>query len=147
MKKMMIALAMMFTIGTTYAFTGEEAVSKQTLASFNKEFAGATDAVWTSGADYYKVSFSLRDQKLFAFYNMEGEFIAVTRYISSVQLPLSLQSGLKKSYSDFWISDLFEVANQEGTAYYITLENADGRMILKSSNGQDWSVFQKGKKA
>jgi len=89
----------------------------------------------------------MNEQTLFAFYSMTGEFMAVTRYISSFQLPLNLQSNLKKSYSNYWITDLFEMANHDGTAYYVTLETADSKIVLKSIDGSDWSVFQKSKKA
>jgi len=147
MKKIMMMLGMVFTLSTAFAFTGEEAVNKQALKAFQTEFAGATDATWTVGNNYYKVDFTMNEQKLFAFYNTEGEFIAVTRYISSTQLPLNLQSSLKKSYCRYWISDLFEMATNDGTGYYVTLENADTKIILKSTNGNEWSVFQKSKKA
>jgi len=147
MKKIMMMLGMVFTLSTAFAFTGEEAVNKQALNAFKTEFAGATDATWTVGSDYYKVDFTMNDQKLFAFYNAEGGFMAVTRYISSNQLPLNLQSSLKKSYSHYWISDLFEMATNDETGYYVTIENADTKIVLKSTNGSDWSVFQKSKKA
>src|SRR5262245_45436070 len=146
MKKIMMALALVLTVGTSFAFTGEEAVNKQALNAFKKEFAGATDAAWTVGTNYYKVTFSMSDQKLFAYYNTQGEFLAVTRNISSLQLPLNLQTSLKKSYCNCWISDLFEVDNNDGTNYYVTLENADTKIVLKSANGNDWSIYQKSKK-
>jgi hypothetical protein len=147
MKKIMMTLALALTLTTMYAFTGEEAVSKQALNAFKTEFAGATNAAWTVGNDYYKVSFTMNEQTLFAFYSMTGESLAVTRYISSFQLPLNLQSSLKKSYNNYWITDLFEMANEDGTAYYVTLETADSKIVLKSTGGSDWSVFQKSKKA
>jgi len=147
MKKIMMMLALVLTISTTFAFTGEEAVSKRALNSFKSEFAGATDAAWTTGSNYYKVAFTMSEQKLFAFYNTDGEFVAVTRYISSFQLPLKLQGSLKKSYGNYWISDLFEMAASDETGYYVTLENADTRIVLKSIDGNDWSVYQKSKKA
>jgi hypothetical protein len=147
MKKIMMTLALALTLSSMYAFTGEEAVNKQALKAFTTEFAGATDAAWTVGNDYYKVAFTMSDQKLFAYYSMNGEFMAVTRFISSFQLPLNLQSSLKKSYNSYWITDLFEVANHDGTAYYVTLETADSKIVLKSTDGSDWSVFQKSKKA
>lgn len=147
MKKIMMMLAMVVTLSTTYAFTGEEAINKQALNAFKTEFAGATDAAWSVGTSYYKVTFTLNDQKLFAFYNTEGEFMAVSRYISSLQLPLNLQSNLKKFYNNYWVTDLFELANSNGTAYYVTLENADSKIVLRSADGSDWSVYQKSKKA
>ncbi|HET9825885.1 MAG TPA: hypothetical protein VFP87_11155 [Chitinophagaceae bacterium] len=146
MKKIMMILALILTLTTSWAFTGEEAINKQALNAFKTEFAGASDAAWTVGTNYYKVAFTLNDQKLFAFYNSEGEFMAVTRYISSLQLPLNLQANLKKASGNYWISDLFEFANSDGTAYYVTLENADTKIVLRSVGGGDWSVYQKSKK-
>ena len=55
------------------------------------------------------------------FTAQKAELMGLTRYISSLDLPISLQAGLKKDYSNYWISDLFEVSNSEGTGYYITL--------------------------
>jgi hypothetical protein len=147
MKKIMMTLALALTLSTMYAFTGEEAVNKQALNAFKTEFATATDAAWTVGNDYYKVTFTMNEQKLFAYYSMNGEFMAATRFISSFNLPINLQSSLKKSYSNYWISDLFEMANHDGTAYYVTLETADSKIVLRSTDGSDWSVFQKSKKA
>ena len=147
MKKIMMTLALALTLSTMYAFTGEEAINKQALNAFKTEFASATDAAWTVGSDYYKVTFTMNDQKLFAYYSMNGEFMAVTRFISSFQLPLNLQSSLKRSNTNYWITDLFEMANHDGTSYYVTLETADSKIVLKSTDGSDWSVFQKSKKA
>ncbi|HEV8284028.1 MAG TPA: hypothetical protein VGQ09_06945 [Chitinophagaceae bacterium] len=147
MKKIMMMLAMVFTLSTTFAFTGEEAVNKQALKAFKTDFAGATDAAWIVTNDYYRVAFTMNEQKLFAFYDGNGEFMAVTRYISSFQLPLNLQGSLKKSYSNYWISDLFEIASKDEVSYYVTLENADTKIVLKSTDGSDWSVFKKSRKA
>jgi hypothetical protein len=147
MKKIMMILALVLTVSTGFAFTGEEAVNKQALEAFKSEFVGATDVNWTAGSNYYKAAFTLNDQKLFAFYNSQGEFIAVTRYISSFQLPLNLQTDMKKSYSNFWVSDLFEMATNDDTSYYLTMENADTKIVLKSTDGKEWSLYHKDKKA
>jgi hypothetical protein len=147
MKKIMMMLAMVVTLTTTYAFTGEEAINKQALKAFKTEFASATDAAWTVGKDYYKVTFTMNQQKLFAYYSTTGEFMAVTRFISSFNLPINLQSSLKKSYSNYWISDLFEMAHPDGTAYYVTLETADSKIVFKSTDGNKWTLYQKTQKA
>ena len=147
MKKIMTMLVMVFTLSTTYAFTGEEAINKQALSSFKSEFAYATDAKWTLGNNYFKVSFTMNQQQLFAFYDLKGEFMAVTRYISTFQLPINLQTELKKDYSEFWVSDLFEMADKTGTSYFITVENADTKIVLQSNDGIDWTTFKKSRKA
>jgi hypothetical protein len=43
------------------------------------------------------------------------------------------------------VSDLFEVSKNGGINYYITLENADAKIIL-NSYGTTWDVYQKIKK-
>jgi hypothetical protein len=58
-------------------------------------------------------------------------------------LPHYLQKRLKRSLSNYWISDLFEITNHDETSYYVTLENADSKIVLKSENGSDWMVFQR----
>jgi hypothetical protein len=73
--------------------------------------------------------------------------LGVTRYISSGNLPINLQTSLKKSYDNYWISDLFEVAKYDNTSYYITLENADTKLVLKSNGGSNWSVYDKIRKS
>jgi len=138
---------MVLTVSTSFAFTGERTVNNRATTAFKTEFAGATNAVWTAVSDYYKVDFTMGNQQLVAFYNAAGDFIAVTRYISSFNLPLFLQKSLKKSYGNYWITDLFEMANQEGTSYYVTLETADKKIVLKSVDGASWLVYQKIQKA
>jgi len=146
MKKIIITLAMVLSLSASFAFTGERAVNNRALSAFRTEFAGATNVDWTVGNDYYKVTFNMGEQKLFAFYSGSGEFMAVTRYISSFNLPINLHKSLKKTYSNYWISDLFEIANGDGTSYYVTLETADTKIVLKSTDGH-WSVYQKVQKA
>jgi hypothetical protein len=147
MKKITMMLAMVLTLSTTYAFAGEEPINKKALNAFGTEFAGATEVTWAVSNDYYKVTFTLNDQKLFAFYKSDGQFMAVTRNISSFQLPLNLQSSLKKLSTNYWITDLFELSDASGTGYYVTLESADTKITLRSINGSDWGVYQKNKKS
>ena len=143
MKKIIVALAMTLAASTSFAFTGgEETINKKAISAFKTEFVGATDATWTARSDYYTVVFIMNGQELVAHYTTSGELMYVTRNISSVNLPLSLQKSMKKSYDNYWITDLFEVANPAGTSYYVTLETAEAKIILKSLNGADWSVCQ-----
>lgn len=134
-------------ISTTSAFAGEENVTTKVLNAFKAEFNTAKEVEWTVGSNYYKAAFVYNEKHVFAFYNKEGELLGLTRYLSSDDLPLNLQNNLKKSYSKYWISDLFEVAKSDGTAYYITLEDADTKLILKASAESDWSAYQKTRKA
>ena len=141
MKKIIIMLAV--AISSLTAFAGEENVSSTVLNSFNKQFAGAKEVQWTSTNDYYKAAFVYNGQNVNAFYQLDGGLIAMTRNISSLELPISLQTNLKNNYSKYWISDLFEVSNNEGTSYYITIENAETKIILKSNDTGKWHNYKK----
>ena len=145
MKKMIVAFGL--TLCMSFAFAGEENVSPKVLNAFNSDFTTAKEVEWTTSDNYYKATFTFNGNHVFAFYNADGELMGLTRYISSLDLPVNLQKELKKDYSNFWISDLFEVAKSDGTSYYITLENAEKKIILKSVGGRGWTTFKKVSKA
>ena len=107
-----------------------------------------TIAAWVIAENYYRVQFILNEQTLTAFYREDGKLLAVTRNIRSLQLPIILQTELKKKYSNYWITELFEKSNDEGAEYYITIEDADNKTILKSFAGSSsWVVYQKSRKS
>src|SRR5205823_11761245 len=105
MKKITIIVALVLTVSTSFAFTGPETVNSQTLTTFNSEFVGVTDASWTISKDFYKVTFTMNEQVLSAYYNKAGEFMAITHNISSVQLSSNLKKSLKKMMSNSWITE------------------------------------------
>lgn len=144
MKKMILTLAI--ALGTLSAFAGEEKVAPKVLDAFKSEFSSAKEVAWTVSDNYYKAAFTYNNKHVFAFYNEEGELLALTRYMSSNDLPMALHNALKKNYSEYWISDLFEVAKEDGTTYFVTLEDADTKIVLKATDGT-WSVHQKTRKA
>jgi|SRR5215211_4329615 len=146
MKRILVTLTLLLSLVSFNSFANEEKVNQKVLESFQSSFKNASEVDWTVNDNFYKASFSLNGQYVTAFYNGEAQLVALTRNISSAQLPLSLQTNLKKNHEDFWISDLFEVANEQGTTYYATLENANSRLVLKSS-GAEWTTYQKQRKS
>ncbi len=145
MKKILVVVGLLAVMGVSNAYPSEK-VSPKVLASFKTEFSNATDVQWETGSNYFRALFSLNEQRIFAYYNLEGEMISIARYISSLQLPINLYSSLKNDYSKYWISDLFEVSNNEGLHYYVTLETADLKLTMRSSNGGAWSIYNRTKK-
>lgn len=82
---------------------------------------------------------------MFAYYDHAGEFLATIRNITSSQLPIQLLADLKSDYGQYWISDLFELTADNGTHYYVKVENVDHSIVLKSISSK-WSMFKKEKK-
>ena len=146
MKRLVLTLTIALSLISLSSFATDTKVNPAALKSFNNSFKNATEVNWTVGNDFYKASFTLSGQYVSAYYNAEGKMLALTRNISSTQLPIALQANMKKNYEGFWITDLFEMTNEDGTSYYVTLENADTSVILKSNN-QDWEKFKKQSKS
>lgn len=148
MKKNILVLALLLTLGmsSTFANNSKEGVSDQIINSFKKDFASAQDVQWEKTKDFARVTFKMNDQVMYAYYSQTGNLMAVTRNISSGQLPMNLLADVKRSYGTYWISDLFEISMNNETAYYITLQNADQTVILKSSGASGWNVHTKERK-
>ncbi|MEO7393780.1 MAG: hypothetical protein ABIU11_02495 [Chitinophagaceae bacterium] len=144
MKKMMLTLAI--GICTLSAFAGEEKVSSKVLNAFNTEFTTAQKVEWTLANNFYTAKFTFNEKYVFAYYSTEGDLLAVTHYVTPVELPIALQNSLKKNYAEYWVTDLFEIAKDGTTNYYITIEKADKKIIMQSSAGTVWNVFRKIKK-
>ena len=146
MKKTILSIATMLMMGIG-AFAGNnDGVSQLAVKSFNKDFSNTHNVVYEQKQGYVKVTFTMNDQVLFAYYDNSGELTAVVRNIKSEQLPINLLTDLKKDYTGFWISDLFEIASDDQTSYYITLENADKTIVLKSEGTDGWKVYSKQRK-
>jgi hypothetical protein len=147
MKKVILATAMILTVGLTSAFANtNDNVSEQVNKSFRKDFVTAKEVSWQKEVNYVKATFTMGNQVMFAYYNEGGDLIGVVRNILSDKLPISLMAELKKNYDNRWISDLFEMASEGQSTYFVTLENADETLVLKSNGSNGWSVYKKTKK-
>jgi hypothetical protein len=145
MKKIFFILGFFMIVSVCSAYPSER-VSPKVLASFKTEFLTAENVEWETGTNYFRAAFSMNGQRVFAFYSVGGELISIARYISSLQLPINLFGSLKNDYSKYWISDLFELSNGDGVQYYVTLETAETKVTMQSTNGSAWSTYSKSKK-
>lgn len=146
--KIIIGVFLLITgINSAFAANGKEEVNDRIIKSFQKEFAGAQHVQWESAKEFVKATFTLNEQVVYAYYDQDGRLLGVTRNILSGQLPINLLTDLKKSYTTkYWITDLFEMAANNENVYYVTLENSDYKLVLKSNGTNGWEVFKKEKK-
>jgi len=113
---------------------------------FRVRFEKATEVQWVSAGELQKVRFTLDGQVSTAYYDAEGHLVALTRQIKANELPAALQSSLRTEMGGRWISDLFVVETGTASHYYVTLENADQKMVLQALNGRKWTRFQQAEK-
>ena len=118
-----------------------DAISGEIRTSFVRQFKGAELISTEARQAFTRLTFSMNDVIMSAFYSNEGDLLAVTRNILSTQLPLDLLVSLKSDYSAYWITELFEFNGSDDThCYYVSLESADQRVTLRS-NGDRWEVY------
>ncbi len=148
MKKMIPPAFVLLMAGMTSAFAEKGGGGNElAVKSLKRNFANAKNIQWVQSGDYLKASFSINDQVLFACYNSQGELQSVMRNIVSEQLPIGLLTNLKTGYADHWITDLYEVATNGVSTYFVTVENADEKLVLKSAPGySDWTASAKTEK-
>jgi predicted lipoprotein with Yx(FWY)xxD motif len=148
MKKRIVILmsAFILTITSSYASKNEGIVPESVVSAFSHNFYQARDAKWEKRDNYYKVTFNQAGGTLFAFYSEDNDFMGVANYMYTDRLPPSLISDLKKNYGDYWITDLFKYSTNEGIGYFITVENGDQKIMLRSDGRQKWQSYKKIKK-
>jgi hypothetical protein len=145
--KLLFALttALLLTLGLSTSFaanTGTNARNGGAATSFRKDFKQAELLATDAGKDYTKFTFKLNGAILYAFYNENGELLAVTHNIQATQLPINLLMQIKRDHADCWITDCFELDSNGSTSYYITLEDPETTLTLHS-NGSDWETYVK----
>jgi hypothetical protein len=141
-----IAAVLMMGISVFAANNDDKDINQSVVRSFHSEFTNAKNIKWEQKTGYVKVEFTMNDQVLFAYYDNDGKLTAIVRNIVSDQLPISLLTNLKKEYTGYWISELFELASDDQTTYYVTLENADKKIVLRSNGTDSWDVYSKSRK-
>ena len=147
MKKIILTLVIaVSTLSTLSSYASETKVTAKVLDAFKTEFNSASEVEWTVGDNYYVATFTYNEKYVFAYYNAEGILLGLTHYITTADLPMGLQNSLKKDYNDYWVSDLFEVAKNGRTEYYVTLENAGKKVVLQAT-GNAWEEYKKIRKA
>src|SRR5215831_5248567 len=104
MKRILVTLTVLFSLFSLSSFAGG-GVNSRVLESFKSTFKNATEVDWSVSQNIYKANFALNGQYAVAYFDASGEFIGVTRNISSTQLPIALQANLKSRYDNYWISD------------------------------------------
>ena len=144
MKSLLFAAAL--TLATSFSFANPaNNTNGETKTSFRRDFKNAQLMSTEEHANFTKINFTTNGVIMSAFYSPTGDLMAVTRNIVSSQLPVNLLTNLKKYYSTSWITDLFELSSESQDCYYITLENADSKVTLRST-GDNWELYTTTKK-
>lgn len=141
MKKFIIAAFTVITL-TASAFAADN--NDKTLHLFKAAYPGATNVHYKTTSELVSISFVLDSTRMQAFYNNEGEQIAVSRVIDLQKLPLHAQTTISQKFNGYTTTEVIEMNHStEGTAYYVSLVNNSQKVIVQVTVGGEVSVFKK----
>jgi hypothetical protein len=135
--------AFILSAGLLFANSGKNAIPESVVSAFNRGFSCAKEVQWEGYGSYYKVTFNQHGNTLYVFYSDNGELMGTANNILSDKLPDLLQSAIKTKYQGYWITDLVKYDAGDQTGFIVTVENADEKIVLKTSYNHHWQVYTK----
>jgi len=142
MKKLLVIFTVLSLAITATSYATDKTPSP-VLSSFQNEFKGAKDATWSTVKDLYRVDFTFGNQKVSAFFDLDGNVIASSRDISLLQLPISLEARLKSDFPNYEVTKLFELDDENGAIYYATVKNSKRELSIQSTYSGEWKKSSK----
>lgn len=149
MKKLLISLLMLISVFSYAGTPGSgEKVSARIQAALEKEFKGAQYIVWQSLKDHqlFHAKFIYNNEQVNAFFEEDGNLLAMGRYITPSSLPLAITKSISSKYSEYQLTDAIEYSKSGETSYVISLENEKTRLVVEAYTNGNTYVFKKEKK-
>jgi len=147
-KNFLIALlvAVVFS-GSAFANTGKS-VNALVKQSFQREFAGAQSVSWEviSDKDIFHASFIYNNERLNAYFDVEGTLLATGRYVKQENLPMLVSKGIAGRYKQYNVLEAIEFVTGSETSYIIKIENEKLSMYVQAHNDGSTTLLKKEKK-
>jgi hypothetical protein len=147
-KRTLLSLSLLFTVviasaGMAYDPDPE---NEEVIASFKKEFPGATMITWSEDGELVKANFIFGGYSSEAYFSPEGELLGCVRSIVFSQLPLAVTQSIKRLYADAQVLQVNEITNGNGTRYYLRLETKTRKYKVQMDAGGNLVDVEKQKK-
>lgn len=145
--KIALLLAFFLIAASSFSFAGTtNDLTPALKTSFRRDFKNANLLGTERHDKIVKVTFSMDNTVLWAYYSVSGKLLGVVHNILSSELPEILQKELKDGYAGYWITELFEL-NGDAGSYYVSLENANEVLNLRSTADHGWEIYSRVKKS
>ena len=117
MKKIITTITAVLLFVCTYA---ADKVEKWIEHSFHAEFPGATHAAWSKIEDknFYTVRFILNNEARMAYFDADGNYLAVVKGIREEELPTQVRNEITRLINNSDITTAEEI-NRHGEISYL----------------------------
>ena len=144
MKKLFItaAIATLFSATVFADGTNKKAhtvtVSYTVVNKFAADFPNAKDITWTVNNNFQRADFVLEDVKTSAFYNLQGEFVAITEDVTAKAVPAAAAKEITEQYNGYTVDHVIVLQNNtefnpeaEETAYFADLKKGNKEVLVR----------------
>lgn len=145
MKKLLFAVLIAASIGTSAFAADLNKVNYRVKTAFEAEFAGAQNVSWNVTPDYTRFVFTMDEERIEAFYGSNGEQIGVSRKIDFKNLPGAAVKKIQKSYPDYTVKETIAFDRDGDKTYYVSLAQGNKKRILQVSVFGNVSIYNTGK--
>lgn len=139
MKTIFIAAALAITTISVNAKSNsaDKQVTYQINESLNREFGDAQDIKWSAASNnLLRANFTSEGEKVNAFFNEDGEYVASTIELSKDKLPASLMAAIDKKFGNIVITEAVALQGTNDEAYFVKAKVNGVEKLLKGySNG------------
>ena len=141
MKKIILSAAIVLGLFSAAFAKYPDKVTDRATASFHKDFIKASTLHSEVINNLVRFTFQENNETRYAYYDFQGNLVGVVQHMLTSSLPNDLQKEIKKHYSNYWVTELFQVTTDTGVSYYIQLTNADETVVLNSEDGFGWQRY------
>jgi hypothetical protein len=141
MKKIILSAAIMLALFSAAFAKVPDNIADRASASFHKDFRKASAESSVVINNHVRVTFHQNNETMYAYYDFQGNLIGVVQHILSNSLPEDLRHDISKHYGNYWVTELFQITNEDGVYYFIQLTNADETIVLSSEGSNGWHRY------
>lgn len=144
MKKIFITAAIAALFATNVFADGNNkkahtvTVSYTVVNKFTVDFPGAQDITWNVSNNYQRADFVLEGVQTSAFYNLQGEFVAVTEDVTAKAVPAATLKEINKDYNGYAVDHVIVLQNNtelnpdaEATVYFADLKKGEKELLVR----------------
>ena len=136
MKRIFATLALAVAVVSVSFASDVVKVDRKIQAAFQKEFASAFNPTWEELTDgLYHVSFSQNGEAMDAYYNEQGQQVALARSVSKDNLPLLVGKTIDQKFRGSIVTDIRELVGENETSYLVTARNEKATTIARIYTG------------
>ncbi|MBN9298052.1 MAG: hypothetical protein J0I41_13645 [Filimonas sp.] len=146
MKRYLIAAVLSLVIVSAFANDNSK-IGIFVVNNFKSDFPGAAGVQWTIKNEFAKADFTFDGKKTQAFYTAGGELFATGQNVTLKDIPAKAANKIQKDYADYVVGEVVAYEQvEQPIKYYVSVEDAQKKIILEVSELGSVSVFKKSDK-